>query len=489
VLIVEVKRGGASILRRATAGVEGVDAAILLAIMRTMTSRAATVAPRTANVGAVLELAWSAAAFTATDVIEATGLARSTAIALCDELIELGWLAELDDSRQSGAEYRKGRPARRYALRAEAGLLVGVDAGAHSITTVVTDLRGREVARAQRVVDPDADAASRIVVLDEVIDEALAGVGVGADGGAGAGVSAGADGVAGAGVDSVAPRAADGADRTGRLPRADGGYVLSLRRPVLCVAIGVPAPVDASGRSPDSDEFWRRMNPGLAELIRARGCPVIVDNDANLAALAEGAVGAGVGAHSYIAMVAGERLGAGYVVDGRLVRGRGKAGEMHLLSLIEGVGNPHGVAAVLRDWGRERRESGGLAADSPLAQLPVEDIDAPAVFEAAESGDPDALDMLRQMADRLARIAAVLGGLLDVERIVFAGALAPSMPPLLDLTTAKLADYMNADPPELVASTLGADIVAQGAIASAMDHVRRNALGIDIAVAPLSERG
>jgi predicted NBD/HSP70 family sugar kinase len=344
-------------------------------------------------------------------------------------------------------------------LRAEAGLLVGVDAGAHSITTVVTDIRGREVARSQRVVDPDADAASRIVVLDEVIDEALGGVG----------------------ADRVAAPAAGGADGTDHVPPVAGEYAVGSRQPVLCVAIGVPAPVDASGLSPDRDEFWRRMNPGLAGLIRARGCPVIVDNDANLAALAEGAVGAGVGAHSYIAMVAGERLGAGYVVDGRLVRGRGKAGEMHLLSLIEGVGNPLGVAAVLRDWGRERHESGDLSADSSLALLPVEDIGAPAVFAAAEAGDPDALDMLRRMADRLARIAAVLGGLLDVERIVFAGALAPSMPPLLDLTTAKLADYMNADPPELVASTLGADIVAQGAIASAMDHVRRNALGIDMA--------
>ena len=388
--------------------------------------------PRTANVEAVLDTAWVAAAFTATDVIEATGLSRSTAIALCDELIELGWLAELDDSRQSGAEYRKGRPARRYALRADAGLLVGVDAGAHSITTVVTDLRGREVARSQRVVDPDAEAEERIAAIAAAIDDALVGAG---------------------------------------------------GTPVLCVAIGVPAPVDADGRSPDRDAFWQRMNPGLAELVRARGCPVIVDNDANVAALAEGAVGAGVGAHSYITMVAGERLGAGYVIDGRLVRGRGQAGEMHLLSLVEGVGNPHGVAAVLRDWGRERRESGSLNADSPLAQLPVEDIDAPAVFAAAEAGDPDALGLLRRMADRLARIAAVLGGLLDVERIVFAGALAPSMPPLLELTTTKLADYLNADVPELIASTLGADIVAQGAITSAITYVRTHALSMDLSSA------
>jgi predicted NBD/HSP70 family sugar kinase len=117
----------------------------------------------------------------------------------------------------------------------------------------------------------------------------------------------------------------------------------------------------------------------------------------------------------------------------------------------------------------------------PAQPPPVDQIDALAVFDAAEAGDADALDMLRRMADRLARIGAVLVGLLDVERIVFAGALAPSMPPLLDLATALLPDYMNADPPRLVASTLGADIVAHGAIASAMAHVRRNALGIDVA--------
>jgi predicted NBD/HSP70 family sugar kinase len=193
-----------------------------------------------------------------------------------------------------------------------------------------------------------------------------------------------------------------------------------------------------------------------------------------------------VGVDSYITIVAGERLGAGYVVDGRLVRGRGQAGELHLLSLIDGVGTPHGVGAVLRDWGRERHASGELPADSALARLPVERIDAPAVFDAAAAGDAEALDILRRMADRLARIGAVLGGLLDVQRIVFAGALAPAMPPLLDLTTAALPTYMNADPPELVASTLGADIVAQGAIASAMEHVRCHALGIDMSAASAS---
>lgn len=383
--------------------------------------------PRSTNLAAVLDHAWETSAFTAADVMAATGLSRSTAIALCDELIELGWLAELDDARQAGAEYRKGRPARRYSLRLEAGVVVGVDAGAHSITTIAADLRGRELARTHRSVDPAADAEERVAAVDAAVTEAL--------------------------------------------ERSDTS------RP-LCIAIGVPAPIDALGRSPEGNVFWERMNPRLGERIHDHGCAVITDNDANLAALAEGAHGAGVGVDSYITVVTGERLGAGYVVDRRLVRGRGRAGELHLLDLVDGVGSARGIAAVLRDWGREHRESGGLPESSPLSRLPVEQIDAQAVLAAADEGDAVALVMVRRMADRVARVSAVLGGLLDVERIVFAGGIAPSMSLMLDIASELIPAYMSAEPPQLVASALGADMVAQGAMTTALDHVRRNALRI-----------
>lgn len=390
--------------------------------------------PRSSNIAAVLGHAWDASAFTAADVMASTGLSRSTAIALCDDLIALGWLAELDDARQAGAEYRKGRPARRYALRVEAGIVVGVDAGAHSITTITADLRGHELARSHRAVDPAADAEERVATVDAAIEEAI--------------------------------------ERSGSA------------RP-LCITIGVPAPIDALGRSPEGNVFWERMNPRLGERIRDHGCAVITDNDANLAALAEGARGAGVGVDSYITVVTGERLGAGYVVDGRLVRGRGRAGELHLLDLVDGVGSTRGFAAVLRDWGREHRESGGLPESSPLSRLPVEQVDAQAVLEAADRGDPVALDMVHRMADRVARMSAVLGGLLDVERIVFAGGIAPSMSRVLDVASELIPAYMSAEPPLLVASTLGADMVAQGAMATAIDHVRRNALRIDLTTAAM----
>jgi predicted NBD/HSP70 family sugar kinase len=376
----------------------------------TTTDRAAE--PRSSSITAVLDHAWATSAFTAADVITATGLSRSTAITLSDELIGLGWLTELDDARQAGAAYRKGRPARRYELRIDAGIVVGVDAGAHSITAIAADLRGRELARSHHPVDPAATAEARVDAVDAAIDEA---------------------------VRQCGPK------------------------PPLCIVLGVPAPIDALGRSPEGNVFWDRMNPRLGERIRDHGCAVVTDNDANLAAVAEGAIGAGIG------------------VDGRLVRGRGRAGELHLLDLVDGVGSSRGIAALLRDWGREYRESGGLPESSPLSRIPVSQVDAQSVLAAADQGDTVALDLVRRMGDRIARMSAILGGLLDVERIVFAGGISPSMSQLLEVASERIPGYMSAEPPQLVASELGVDMVAQGAVATAIDDVRRNALRIDLA--------
>ena len=388
---------------------------------------------RATNAAAVLDFGWQATAFTASDLIGSTGLSRSTALAVCDELITLGWLHELDDTRQAGAEYRQGRPARRYALREDAGLVIGIDAGAHSISTVAADLRGQELARAWRPLVPSrASPQARIAAIEETIDEVIAR----------------------SGPEGLAP---------------------------LCIAVGVPAPVDAAGRSPrDRDPFWQRMNPDLVERLAHRGCAVLVDNDANLAALAEGSIGEGRGLRSFVTVMTGERLGAGYVLDGRLVRGRGSAGELHLLNLVEGVGSPRGFAAILRDWARDWAGSGGLPDGTALSDLADDEIHAENVLAAAAAGDEVAFVLVERLGDRVARIAAVLGGLLDVERIIFAGAAAASLHQVLEIAAQRLPEYMNGPSPELVASAIGADMVARGAIAQANEHVQAHALEIDL---------
>lgn len=387
------------------------------------------------NAAAILRLAWDARAFTASDAMSQTGLTRSTVITLCDDLVEAGWLAELADARTAGEEYRKGRPARRYALRGDAGVVIGVDAGPHRISASVADLFGVELGHAvEHVARDETETVDRVTLTDRVVDVALLAAGVGAG-------------------------------------------------QVLCVTVGVPAPTDLNGVSPERENsFWRLMNPGFAGHFAARGWATVVENDANLAALAEGSVGAGAGVQSYITLLSGERFGAGYVVNGQLIRGtRGGAGEMWLLSLVENVGSADGIGLLLRDWVRTAKDSGGLPAGSSLNSLPVKSLDAPAVFKAADAGDPFAVQLIERMAERLARICAVLAGLLDVDRIVIAGAVAEAIDLLLERTRTSLAELTHPPAPDVVASKLGSDVVIAGAVTRALAYTRENALDLVLA--------
>lgn len=385
---------------------------------------------RRANLVAVLDFAWDAGPFTATDAIDATGLTRTTVLGLCDDLVGLGWLRELSAERVPG-DRAKGRPARRYAFDRRTGHVVGVDAGQHRVTASVADLAGTVLARATQVLGAGGeDRATRLGGVRDAVDDAL---------------------------------------------REAGAHAGS----VLVMVVGVPAPTDGSGRPPASEDgFWARMNPDLAAALARPGQHVVVDNDANLAAIAEGAVGAGVGARSFVTLLSGERFGAGLMVDGVLLRGRhGGAGELHVLDLVDGVGSAFGLAATVRQW---------LADDAGLARLrrrlPAEPEFAD-VASAALAGDRDAQRVIDRLGDRLARVCAVLGGLLDVERVIVGGAVADSARPVLERTTASLAAYMHLPVPEVVASTLGADAVHLGAVRRALALVREDPLAVTLPAA------
>jgi predicted NBD/HSP70 family sugar kinase len=389
------------------------------------------------NAAAVLSYAWQVPAFTASDAIAATSLTRSTVITLCDELVARGWLSELADARSAGDAYRKGRPARRYALRTDAAVIIGVDAGQNTITARVADLNGVELGNASARIEPESSGDERVAAADRCVSGALARAGAG-------------------------------------------------REHVLCLVIGVPAPTDDEGHSPGAEDiFWSRMNPGFARHFRAQGLTTMVENDANLAAIAEGTWGAGSGVTSFITLMSGERFGAGYIVDDHLVRGaRGGAGELHLLTYIEGVGSPEGIGALLRAWARAGLQDGTIDRASTLSTIPLPELDARHVLSAADVGDAAALEILDRLAERLARICAVLGGLLDVERIVFSGGVAESLGLLLARTRDRLAEISHPKPPELAASPLGAGVVTLGAVTRGLAWVRQNAMTLAAEPAP-----
>ncbi|MEZ3158516.1 ROK family protein [Microbacterium sp. BWR-S6Y] len=379
----------------------------------------------------VLAHAWDADAFTASDVMATVGLTRSTTIDVLDELVARGLLAEMPNARTVG-EYSKGRPARRFAFRPEAAVVVGVDAGRGHLTATVADLRGRTLGSSRLAVDPEQDSAAR-------------------------------------------RRRAAEATVAAALTRAHRD-----RSDIAALCVGVPAPVDRSGRSPvHHDGFWERMNPGFIDTF-ADWAPVVrVENDASLAAVAEQARGAAVGVEDFIALLAGERFGAGIWVDGRLLRGaHGGAGETVAFDRVAGVGSAEGLAPRCVDAARAAIASGRLPATSALAEMDPATLDAKTVLDLADRGDEGALEVAREVGAALSIVAATFGSLFDVRTVVVSGAIAAGAAPIIAAARAALPRALDLPAPDIVASPLGADIVSIGAVAAAVDAARASALDL-----------
>lgn len=375
---------------------------------------------RRLNREAVVRYALDAGDFTAGHVMKATGLTRATVLGVCSDLVAQGWLEELPESAPAPSE-RGGRPSRLYRVPPSAGLVVGLDAGEHRFRAMVSDLRGEHrITRHLALAPPETTGPERLASATQLIGRLL---------------------------NDAGARPSD----------------------VLLSVVGVPAPVDAGGASPPGDRgFWATMNPGFTAALPGR---VAVENDANLAALAERARLTGTDSGNMAALLSGERLGAGLIVDGRLLRGaRGGAGELRALGVVTGAGSSEGIGSLARRWAQEAIADGTFAA-------PVDEVDAAWVFAGAAHGDPRAEEIVARLGDRLATVALILGSLLDVTAIVVAGAVADSIEPVLQAARNRLAADHHPPVPELFASALGGDVVALGAIEHALALVRADPLG------------
>jgi predicted NBD/HSP70 family sugar kinase len=380
-----------------------------------------------ASLGRVLDFAWDAGVFTASDAMSAASLTRSTTIDAIDTLVEARVLRELPNARDAG-EYRAGRPARRFELPADLGLVAGLDAGDTHLSLTVADLTGETVLHSRVDMDPAHSIAQRQAAVVRHLESTLAG--------------------------AVAP-----------------GDLLA-----LCV--GVAAPVDRTGQSPPHPEgFWERTNAGLVDLLADWADVVEVKNDAQLAATAEGAVGGAVGCRDYVALLAGERLGAGVVIDGHLLHGmHGGVGEMFAFDFVRGVDSAFGLGPLIEQRAQAMLLSGEADPSGGLAALRPGEIDARHVLALASAGDADAATIARVAGESLARIVGVLGSMFDPERVIVCGAIAEGVEPVLASARAALAPYLHLPAPSLVRSGLGADIVTRGAVLRALESARHVAL-------------
>jgi predicted NBD/HSP70 family sugar kinase len=323
------------------------------------------------GVGEILALFRSRGPLTRSEVMDSTGLARSTINQRLDALLAAGLIVPAGESISTG-----GRRPGRFAFNAEVGITLVADIGASGLRTAACDLAGVVL----------AERATRINV-------------------------------------ATGPREVLGT--VGRCFEELAGEVGRAPEDVKGVAVGVPGPVQfATGRvvSPPIMTGWDGFDiPGF---FRDRyGTTVLVDNDVNVMALGEQRASYPDVAHLAFLKV-GTGVGFGIVAGGQVLRGtQGAAGDIgHIRVTVPDdteqpvciCGNVGCVEAYAGGW--------ALIRDLRAAGRTVETVDD--VVALIRAGDPSAVRLARRAGRILGEATADAVSLLNPSVVVIGGQLA-----------------------------------------------------------------
>ena len=320
---------------------------------------------RRTNRDAALRLLRTHGAMTQTELSQLSGLSRASVFNIVRELTEDG-VARVTNTT------RNGRRVAQVTLNPDAGIVVGIDIGNRHARVAVADL-AHEVLAEERIP----------LALGHRAEEAI--------------------------VQSVA-LARRLVDQAGRdMSRLD------------CVAVGIPGPILAgAGRlgAPSVLPGWAGVEVAAAftELL---GVKVVVDNDANLGALAESVWGRGRGVDDFAYLKISTGIGAGLVLNGQLYRGSlGPAGEIGHTTIEE-----DGV--VCRCGNRGCLET--VAAAPALLELlraAYGDITLEDLLALSEAGDIGCRRVITDAGRHIGVAVANLCNLLNPALIVVGGELA-----------------------------------------------------------------
>jgi len=186
-----------------------------------------------------------------------------------------------------------------------------------------------------------------------------------------------------------------------------------------------------------------RQAPLQKALLSATHHPLVVDNDANVAARGELAYGAARGRRHALLVTLGTGIGGALLLNGELYRGaHGFGGEIGHITIQFGGpvcacgerGHWEAIASgsALGRMARELVEQGRGAQMLAAAGGAVDQVTGVHVEEAARAGDTDAIGLLSAYADNVALGLASLANVLDPEVIVIAGGLVELGPLLFD---------------------------------------------------------
>ncbi|MFF3645117.1 ROK family transcriptional regulator [Streptomyces sp. NPDC002564] len=366
---------------------------------------------RRINSAVVLHALRAADLATLTEITRVTGLSRPTVEGVVEGLIEAGLVVE-SAAEDSGAR-RQGRPARKFRFRAEAGHLLGLEIGPHRVAAALSDLDGKVLGTASKGVSEEASADDRLERLRTVVADLLRRAGI-------------------------------------------------ARSSLRAVGVGSPGILEADGtvRLSTALPEWTGLQLG-ERLRRSFKCPVLVENDANAAAVAEHWKGAASGIDDVVFVLAGLSPGAGSLIGGRLHRGYGgAAGEIGALHLLGREVTPETLLSTT---------------DEPLH--PLDEQAVAEVFAHAREGDERAQAAVERFIQRLVHDVAALVLALDPELVVVGG-WAAGLDGVLEPLHRELARYC-LRPPRVALSLLGEAAVSTGALRLALDHVEEQLFAVE----------
>jgi glucokinase len=242
-------------------------------------------------------------------------------------------------------------------------------------------------------------------------------------------------------------------------------------RCILRAGAGFGGPVDwRTGRICRSHQIegWSEFDLG-GWLGQLAGAPVVVDNDANVAALGEAMRGAGVGFNPVFYVTLGSGVGGGLVVDGRIYHGA-KPGEAEI-GHVRLDRNGTIVEARCSGWAVDARirELKGKEPESLLARMTGQMVggEGKSLAAAWQQGDTTARRLLQETAEDLAFALSHVVHLLHPEIIILGGGLSGVGEPLCASIESGLRQFTMeafAPGPRIALAALGEDAVPAGAL-------------------------
>ncbi|MFC4009856.1 ROK family transcriptional regulator [Nonomuraea purpurea] len=328
--------------------------------------------------GDLLRLVATGRAESRAELARLSGLAASSVSLRVEELIDAGLLAE-----EGSGTSRGGRRPRRLRLSSGAGVLAVADLGSHHVRLGLLDLSGAPLVIEERGCEIADGPQATLDAIADAFDELLA--------------------------EHVPPGT-----------------------PLRGVGTGIPGPVDPAtlrvvtpSRMPGWNDF-----PVADHLAARYDLPVLVENDANL--MAAGEARWWPERENLMVVKAGTGIGCGVVVNGRLHRGRGAAGDISHVrvlsddSILCACGHPDCLEA----------HASGAALMSVLRGSGIEVARTADVVTLVNDAVPEATSLVRTAGRRIGEVLTVLVNFFNPDVVAVGGSLSAAEPLITSIRAA-----------------------------------------------------